>query len=415
MRLSNSRVVSTRIFTMSAILLLLGLPANIRPVLSASQAQTREFSIGDVLVSVGNGQVQWRDSSGNLIGTLDTKVSGETTGLAFNMDNKNLYVTNFGGNAVSIFNSSGNLIGQFGSGYNKSPESILFDQKGNVYVGQAYGSGTILKFDSAGILLAQFQVEENRSDWIDLAPDQCMLYYTSEGKNIKQFDVCSNQALPDFATGLPGTHAFALRLLPGGALLVADSQSILKLDKQGNITQEYNAPGRDDWFALNLDPDGKSFWSATTQEVFKFDIATGSQLLTFNAGANTSIGGLAIVGEITAVQPTPISLPPPPKAITNKLLPIIAGVSVLGILVFLFRAIPSLPKGPSNEPTRTHKRNVEGEKPVVKVLPHPDMGQQKVEPGSTQSNPEIRLSLTQGQVDYLIEIENAEHDSENES
>ena len=92
------------------------------------------------------------------------------------------------------FDNKGNLLGTFGTGYNSNPESIAIDVEGNVYVGQADGTGDILKFDSSGNLLKEFDVAtENRgSDWIDLAADQCTIYYTSEGDSIKRYDVCKD-------------------------------------------------------------------------------------------------------------------------------------------------------------------------------------------------------------------------------
>ncbi len=224
----------------------------------------------------------------------------------------NLYVTNFAGNKISRFDTSGSLMGLFGSSYNCDPESILFDRAGNAYVGQADCSHRILKFDSAGNLLSTFTpaVERRGTDWIELAADQCTMFYTSEGKNIKRFDVCTNAQLPDFASNLPGSNAFALRILPSGGLMVGDRETIVRLDAAGNVVQTYDAPNENTWFALNLDPDGTSFWSAGVRSgsVYKFDIASGNQLLSFNAGVAPDvngeiIGGLAIAGEITVAQP----------------------------------------------------------------------------------------------------------------
>lgn len=271
------------------------------------QANHPTFADGDVFVSVSNGQVQWRHPDGTLNKTLTVSSGlGYTTGMAFDAAN-NLYVTEFSGQNVSKFDTSGTLLGTFGSGYNCNPESILFDAAGNAYVGQPDCTADILKFDSAGNLLAAFDVAvENRgSDWIDLAADQCTMFYTSEGTSIKRFDVCTNSQLPDFVAGVLHGPAYALRLLPGGGLLVADSIDIHRLDSVGSITQTYDAPGEDCWFALNLDPDGTSFWSADfcTSNIYKFDIASGTQLLTFNTGTDfQTVFGLVVKGVISSQQ-----------------------------------------------------------------------------------------------------------------
>ena len=267
------------------------------------------FQAGHVFISVSNGQVQHRDAAGNLLETLDTLQGGFTTGMAFDRLG-NLYVTNFNAGNVRKFDNKGGLIGTFGIGYSGSPESILFNRDGNVYVGSVDGDNDIRKFDQFGNPLAQFDVATERrgSDWIDLGADQCTMFYTSEGPSVKRFDVCTNTQLADFNVApLPTTVAYAVRLLPSGGLLVASTSVIVRLDSLGNAIQVYDASGEDCWFALNLDPDGTSFWSADfcSSNVHKFDIETGQQLLTFNTGtAPLTVFGLVVFGEIAVGSPS---------------------------------------------------------------------------------------------------------------
>src|SRR6266508_478069 len=267
------------------------------------------FRVGDVFVSVSNGKVQHRDGAGALLETLDTLQGGFTTGMAFDSAG-NLYVTGFSGGNVRKFDNRGRLIGTFGIGYSGSPESILFDANGNVYVGSVNGDNRLRKFDAFGNPLGIFTLalERRGSDWIDLAADQCTLFYTSEGAHVKRFDVCANSQRADFnSVSLPNPVAYALRLLPSGGLVVADTSVIVRLDATGNIIQTYDAPGENCWFALNLDPDGKSFWSADfcSANVYKFDIQSGQQLLSFNTGSGFStVFGLAVFGELTVGEPS---------------------------------------------------------------------------------------------------------------
>jgi hypothetical protein len=269
----------------------------------ATAAHSTTFQVGDVFVSVASGDVQWREPDGTLHATLNTGTSGFTTGMAFDSTG-DLYVTTFdSANGVSRFDNDGTLLGTFGSGYSGSTESIVFDGTGNVYVGSVDGDEDIRKFDSAGTSLTQFDVATGPrgSDWIDLNSDQCTMYYTSEGTAIHSFDVCANSQLADFASGLHGA-AFALRILPTGGVMVADSSDIHRLNSSGSIVQTYDAPGEDCWFALNLDPDGISFWSADfcTSDVYHFDIASGAVINSFNTGtAAFTVFGLAVFGEIT--------------------------------------------------------------------------------------------------------------------
>lgn len=288
--------------------------------LTAGPAYGSAFTNGDVFVSVSNGLVQEFTPSGTLVQTLDTgKGAGIfTTGMAFDSFG-NLYVTDFNANDVTRFSPTGVNLGSFGSGYNANDESILFDSLGNVYVGQADGSHRILKFDSAGSPTGSFSpaTEGRGTDWIDLASDQCTMHYTSEGHSVKTFNVCTNTQGPDFATGLPGSVAYAHRILPDGGELVADSEVIVRLDAAGNVIHTYDAGSNNVWFALNLDPDGTSFWSASsdTGDVYRFDIATGAVISHFNPGSGPfTVFGITVKGEHTAAT---YSLDLQPKTATN--------------------------------------------------------------------------------------------------
>lgn len=275
--------------------------------ISFSSAQAAPFVIGDVFVAVGNGRVeQWRDVAGpglTLIDTLNTGLGGFTTGMAFDSAG-NLYVTNFSNSNISRFDNTGTLLGVWATNdANSSNESILFDASGNAYIGQADGTADIIKRAADGSFLARYNVADDfrGSDWIDLAANQCTMYYTSEGRAVQRYDVCTDTQLTNFAT-LPGSgNAFAFRLLGDGGLLVADNGNVKRLDGSGNVTQTYDVAGTDGWFALNLDADGTSFWSASfsTSQFHRFDIATGALLDSQLANLRGQVFGLAVFGEIT--------------------------------------------------------------------------------------------------------------------
>jgi hypothetical protein len=261
---------------------------------------------GDVLADVGQGQIRHFSNTGTLLDTLDT-TTGTSEGDGMCLDgSSNLYATQgFSADIVSKFDKSGHLVAaNFGSGYDGSPESCAVDGTGNVYVGQPDGSHHVLTFDSSGTLLASFApaIENRGTDWIDLASDQCTLHYTSEGTSIKQFNVCTNTQLPDFATGLPGGRCYGHRVLPDGGELAACTSEVVRLDPSGSVIQTYTLPGTSFLFAMNLDPDGKTFWTAdySSGAIFRVDIATGSVVTTFTSTPNTVMGGLTVVGELTA-------------------------------------------------------------------------------------------------------------------
>ena len=275
-------------------------------IIAISSDSFAQYQTGDVFVAVANGQVQWRQPNGTLVQTLNTGQGGYTTGMALDTGN-NLYVTNFSASTVSKFDNSGNLIGLFGSGYG-TPESIVFDNQSNVYVGNL-GAG-IRKFDYNGNFLGT--VGPN-TDFFDLQADQCTALITHEGSVINRHNLCTNTPMTDFANGISG-QAYALRIRTNGEVLLADGGVIRRFNSAGVEIQTYDATGQNSWFALNLDPDGTSFWSAdfSTSDVYRFDIATGSVITSFNTGTGSStVFGLAVAGEITVATQLFITLTPP--------------------------------------------------------------------------------------------------------
>ena len=252
------------------------------------------FAAGDLLLSFEKGTVQWRGPDGTLKAELTGTVPGHTEGIRFDAAG-NLYATRWcvdagctTGNTVEKFNVHGVSEGSVGSGYNCNPGSITFDAAGNMYVGQADCSGQILKI-AAGRPSVAYQVAAERrgSLWVDLASDGCTIFYTSLGPNVKRFDVCTTTQLPDFNLApMPGGETHALHVLPDGGVLVSTGQVISRLDAAGALVQTYSVSGESQyWTGVDLVGDG-TFWAVNyyASNVYKFDLATGAVLASFNAG-----------------------------------------------------------------------------------------------------------------------------------
>lgn len=270
-----------------------------------------QFQTGDVFASVNSGRVNQYRSNGTLVQTLNTGMGGFTTGSAFDAAG-NFYVTNFSANSVSKFNNSGVLQGTFGSGYS-TPEAIVFDQTGNVYVGNQ-GGGGIRKFNASGVLQQVFSA--GQVDWMDLAADQRTMYFTTEGTAIQRYDLLTNTLLSPFATGLGG-RAFALRTLESGGVLLANGLNVLQLNNVGSVVRTYTLAGEggNSLFALNLDPNGTSFWtgSQNTGVLYKLNIASGALEQSINTGVGSgNLFGVSVFGEITTGGPGPGTTVPEP-------------------------------------------------------------------------------------------------------
>ncbi len=281
---------------------------------SAFAAPPVPFAKGDVFVGIGGGLVAQYSPTGTLKDTLDTTTgSSEDTGMCFQASG-NLLTTNWPANAygMSQFDTSGNLLQSAWTplvNIVSHAESCAVASNGDVFVGETDGAH-ILKFDSNGNLLNTYNptIYTRGVDWIDLASDQCTIYYNGEGSSIETFNTCTNAQGPTFASGL-SAPCFALRIRPGGDVLTACSSGVYHLSNTGTVLQFYPAsgftPSEFSLFALNIDPDGTSFWTAgySSGNIYHIDIASGTQLGEFNAAHTTSVAGLAIFGEATVGCP----------------------------------------------------------------------------------------------------------------
>ncbi len=294
------------------------------------------YGLGDVFISVGDGEVEWWVREGANAYAYHQTLQGEysviTAGSKFDKFG-NFYVAGFDNQSISRFNDAGVFTGVFATGDPAGfVESLSItratDDTGThfaVYAGQSGGfadvidpQNDVLKYSEAGVLVDRYDVEVERrgSDEIDLATDLCTLYYTSEGSRVLRYDVCRRLQLPDFTD--QGLELYALRIRPGGEVIAADMLEIKRFNQDGTVAQVYDKPLNECWFGLNLDPDNTSFWSADfcTNETVKFDIATGAVLAVITPQKpscnladffDNCVFGVSVYGEKTAsgggVQP----------------------------------------------------------------------------------------------------------------
>ena len=340
---------SRRMAALVAVLVLLGALALMIAAGPTPARAATPFSRGDVFAAVGNGKVDEYTNTGTLVQHLDTTTaSSETTGMCFDSLG-NLYATSFEANKVSKFDKNGNLVSaSWGSAFT-SPESCVRNSSDQIYVGNAQGTHEVLKFDGAGNALdnATPAAESRGTDWIDLAADGCTLRYTSEGALIKQYNFCTKTQLADFASGLP-SPCFSVRIRPNGEVLVACTTAVVRLNASGGVIQTYPrtsfATSGDNLFAMNLDPDGTTFWTAgySTHNIYRVNIASGAQVTTFVAASSSTLAGLGIFGELTSQQtspsPSPAAsvLPTLPRAgqagSTDRSLTLLLAFVVVGVL-----------------------------------------------------------------------------------
>jgi hypothetical protein len=303
------------------------------------------YTVGDVFVAIGSGQVNEYTPTGTLVQTLDTTTgSTYTAGMGFDSSG-NLYVTDFSTGQVSQFDNSGNLLNASFISGQTNPESLAFDTSGNIYVGDAdlhlsgaNGTGVINEYNASGTLIGTTSAltQIRGTDWIDLQADQHTVFYTSEGNSILSVDTATNTQNTAFASGTLNYYAYALREIPTGTyagdVLVADSDAARLVAPGGTILNTYALPGTSgNDFALNLDPNGTAFWTGDLGNgtMWEVDIATGNILQQWTASG--TVGGVSIYGEITASGGGPSTAPVPEP---GTLVLFACGLGLLGLLAY---------------------------------------------------------------------------------
>jgi hypothetical protein len=268
-------------------------------LLSATAAFAATWNTGDIFVGVSSGNYNVYSNTGVFKETVNAG-SSFTTGCAFNNDQSQLFGTYFGNGNLEAFATPHPHTSSLFVGGLPTPESVAFNKAGNVFVG-TLGGGIKMYTSSTNNTLIKTIVPTSRVDWFDIAADQDTIFYTDETSTIHRASISSGLALPNFTTSA-GNWA-AIRILPDGSVLSAGQQGFIKrFNAAGTEIQSYSLAGHTGWFALNLDPNGTSFWSAdyTTADVVKFNIASGAFEGSFNTGTGSgTVFGLCLKGEVT--------------------------------------------------------------------------------------------------------------------
>ena len=282
----------------------------------STPANADNWQIGDVFAAIAGGQYNVFQNNGIPVETITDGLGGFTTGCAFNNDRSLLYTTNFSNTMVPVYSAiHAHAIAPVINTSAQSPggdsESVAFYADGSFTVGHPDGNDALQQYDNTNTFVTSFfpDVSGGRGvDWHDPAVDQDTVFYTSESRTVRRFDIGINAQGALFAAlAADGGVAFALRLLPPGdgtgGLLVADTGNIKRLNGAGAVSQTYDVGGEDNWFSLSLDPNGTSFWAgdSTTGNFYRFAIAGGVELGPIVSGATPgNFTGLCVLGEPAA-------------------------------------------------------------------------------------------------------------------
>lgn len=259
-------------------------------------------SAGDIYISGTSGTIERRKSDGTLVEGLYIGHNDIIGGIALDASGR-LFVTDASPqagtpsvNALYVFDQNGNpsSFGPDGTPAN----SLSFARHGNLFTASATGP-QIIQHASDGTVLATFTpaIDAGAVDWIDLASDQCTMYYTYGPAVVKRFDVCAKVDAPDFAaTSVRVAHD--LRIRSNGQVVLAGGNEVVLLNTDGTVALQMGSGLSPSFNALALDPDGTSVWVGDqTGQVFHFDLSTGAQIGQTIVTNFTSVHGLAVVGE----------------------------------------------------------------------------------------------------------------------
>ena len=361
--------MSSGIRKLSAILALLA--AVLAPA-SVTTQSTPEWQIGDVFVGIGRfddhpGQYLVYSPQGlqkeTLIdlsaATITAKKTpiGVTTGcmVAPPTYGNALYATTYYGLRVMRFAAGHPHAATLGTAVDHpvvdAIESVVFDNEGNYYVSGLPPSrdrssepvptpAYIFKYRRiAGVDVLQETYEvpngSRGANWLDLGTDQETFYYTSQGTKVHEFRPASSSGgayYREIQLHYPGGQtaegtAYALRALPPvpgdvtlrpSGFLVAMHSGVFRVTYNGEVVHRYDVEGGNtgQYFALNVTPDGQSFWTATFQmddpalplagNLYQFHIASGAlvrgPIAVRDSGGNRarSVWGLCVKREYTA-------------------------------------------------------------------------------------------------------------------
>jgi hypothetical protein len=250
------------------------------------------FERGDVLASVGSPSVIARFApDGTAKGTLaDSAGAGP---LCFDPSGEHLIAPGAG-----LYDNAGSLLASDWKTV-ASPGACTVDASGNVFMARGPYSGdtlatrraTFRRFDLTGHLRQSYDVDATGETYVrevytvDLAPDQCTIYYgLGGGSDVKRYDVCTGTQQAPFGSG--GFPCDELRVRPNGqVVMTCDSHGAL-LDASGIYVSYF--PNPTDSPSLRyaaLDADGSSFWMGAGPGLLtRIDIASGQQLASWSAG-----------------------------------------------------------------------------------------------------------------------------------
>jgi hypothetical protein len=195
-----------------------------------------------------------------------------------------------GGFTIARFANDASQLSSLTAPTTSSFHSLAFARSGDLFA--ATREGVVVKFGNSPPELMPLEPVSFTSDWVDLGPDQCTLFYLrSYAARIGRFDVCTRTMLSPLPTTLNSSGISLLVLFDGSLLVSTNLGTMYHIQQDGTVLRQYNTNA----VAYGRDPDPRYVWVSYGSQVARFDLQND----VFAAGPfETGIGvtGIAIVG-----------------------------------------------------------------------------------------------------------------------
>ena len=210
-----------------------------------------------------------------LSNALDSKFTSTSYGaVAFGLGNR-LYVTNAFTNVIDMYDSALNKT-QMVTGLPSSsfPGGLAVFANGDLLV---LTLPTLYVLSPAGAVTQSFTVPtavNGLSYGVDLAPDQCTVFYIDAAGTGRRFNVCTGQPLANLLSG-PWN---AVRAFGDGGYLAARGATLDLFDANDHLVRTLT-PQIEAVNALAFDIDPRYVWVGTIGVLAKVELSNGSRVL----------------------------------------------------------------------------------------------------------------------------------------
>jgi hypothetical protein len=188
---------------------------------------------------------------------------------------------------------------------NEEPAAFVTDDSGHAYALGYGGYLSVIGVD--GKVDHMFRPPDvfYAAGNIDLAPDQCTLFYIDSWRHVRRFDVCRNAPLQNYSADISGEY---LRTLSDGGIAVKHGQTINFYDTTGRLTYTFTLPSP--WVSegFTFDSAPGSIWLVSKTGALKVRLSDAGQLLFLETASGRDT--LAVAGEF---RPSSTNVIPAPR------------------------------------------------------------------------------------------------------